>query len=124
MTYKTWEEMSPLEQAHATWWDMYKYAHGIRPRSIATSTWTLEDFEHELENLHHIIVMNDEIQMQAEARAVEKFEENITNLLRPDRNREQVIRALMKLDDTDDPEYFCYLRGLPYGYITLEQHHV
>ena len=44
---KTWEEMSDLEQAQATYWDMYKDAYGVRPRWIDTTQWTLEDFEAE-----------------------------------------------------------------------------
>ena len=30
---KSWEEMTPLERAHETYSDMYKDAHGFRPRN-------------------------------------------------------------------------------------------
>ena len=46
--FRYWEELTPLEQAAATWWDMYKDAYGIRPRGIDTSGWTLEDFRREM----------------------------------------------------------------------------
>ena len=38
--FTTWEELTELEQAQATFWDMYKDAHGFRPRHIDTSSWT------------------------------------------------------------------------------------
>ena len=52
---KSWQEMSDLEQAHCMFWDMYKDAYGFRPRSVDTSTWTLEDFQSEFEVLSRAI---------------------------------------------------------------------
>ena len=53
--FKTWEEMSVLEQYACTYWDMYKDAHGVRPRGIDTSSWTEQDFEREFEYLQQVI---------------------------------------------------------------------
>ena len=33
---KSWEDMTDLEQAQCTYWDMYKDAYGHRPRSVDT----------------------------------------------------------------------------------------
>ena len=49
--FKSWEEMTDLEQAQCTYWDMYKDAYGYRPRGVDTSTWTLTDFEQEFASL-------------------------------------------------------------------------
>jgi hypothetical protein len=49
--FKSWEELSQLEQAQSIYWDMYKDAYGVRPRGVDTSTWTLEQFEDEFEGL-------------------------------------------------------------------------
>ena len=57
--FTTWEQMSDLEQAQSIFWDMYKDAHGIRPRSIDTSTWTLEQFQQEFEYLGRVIAENE-----------------------------------------------------------------
>ena len=35
--FKSWEEMTDLEQAQCTYWDMYKDAFGVRPRWIDTT---------------------------------------------------------------------------------------
>jgi hypothetical protein len=52
--FTTWEEMSTLEQMASQYWDMYKDAHGIRPRGIDTSSWTEADFNKEFEELNLI----------------------------------------------------------------------
>ena len=46
-TLPAWSDLSELEQLQSIYWDAYKDAHGIRPRGIDTSTWTVEDFEAE-----------------------------------------------------------------------------
>jgi hypothetical protein len=35
--FKSWEDMTDLEQAQCTYWDMYKDAYGHRPRGVDTS---------------------------------------------------------------------------------------
>ena len=40
--FTSWEDMTELEQAQCTFWDMYKDAYGVRPRGVDTSGWTLE----------------------------------------------------------------------------------
>ena len=45
--FKSWEEMTVLEQYACQFWDMYKDAYGVRPRGIDTSSWTVEQFEAE-----------------------------------------------------------------------------
>ena len=66
--FKSWEEMSALEQAQCTYWDMYKDAYGVRPRGIDTSTWTLEDFDAEFEVLGTAIDREEADRKDREAR--------------------------------------------------------
>jgi hypothetical protein len=63
-----------------------------------------------------------EIQRQQEEKqqkiAIEKFEDRVTNLLHTGNNRQRVIQWLMDAEDVQgDADYFCYLNGLPYGYL-------
>ena len=58
--FTTWEQMSDLEQAQSIYWDMYKDAHGVRPRGIDTSTWTLQDFQQEFASLEVVIKREEE----------------------------------------------------------------
>ena len=115
--FKTWEEMSPLEQAQATYWDMYKDAYGVRPRWIDTTRWTLEDFEAEFASLATAIEQAEVERLSAEAQAIVRFEDRVLNLMHTGTNRERVIAWLMDAEGANgDFEYFCYTQGLPYGY--------
>ena len=117
-TFKTWEEMSDLEQAQATYWDMYKDAYGVRPRWIDTTNWTLEDFEKEFASLSLIIEQAETQRKLDEAEAIVRFEDRVLNLIHTGTNRQRVISWLMDAEGVNgDTEYFCYLNGLPYGYL-------
>jgi hypothetical protein len=114
---KSWEEMSSLEQAQCIYWDMYKDAYGVRPRGIDTSSWTLEQFEAEFAVLGHTIEQEEAQRKIAEAEAISKFEDSVTNLMHTGTNRERVITWLMDAEGANgDFEYFCFTQGLPYGY--------
>ncbi|MEY4331957.1 MAG: hypothetical protein RLZZ196_695 [Bacteroidota bacterium] len=116
--FKTWEEMSDLEQAAATWWDLYKDVHGVRPRGVDTSNWTLEGFNAQIKalSIHLEEVLEDE--RQAQAKAIEKFEERLTSVMRSGNSRQEVIKMMMDSQGTDDFEYFSFIMGLPYGYFS------
>ena len=79
--FTTWEQMSDLEQAQSIFWDMYKDAHGIRPRGIDTSTWTLADFQLEFASLQEVIVREQANRQVAEKEAIAKFEQHVTNTI-------------------------------------------
>ena len=115
--FKSWEELSALEQAQCMYWDMYKDAYGVRPRGVDTSTWTLEDFDAEFKVLGRAIEQEEIARREAEARAIVEFEDRVANLMHPGTNRERVIAWLMDAEHaTGDFEYFCFCVGLPYGY--------
>jgi hypothetical protein len=120
--FKTWEEMSELEQAQCQFWDMYKDAYGVRPRGIDTSAWTLDDFTSEFVALGNAIEAS-EIQRRAdEAEAVVKFEDRVANLMHTGTNRERVIAWLMDAEGANgDFEYFCFTQGLPYRYFAQKE---
>ena len=115
--FKTWEEMTDLEQACETYWDMYKDAYGVRPRWIDTTKWTLADFETEFASLATAIEQAEVERKAAEAEAVVAFEDRVLNLMHTSTNRERVIAWLMDAEGADgDFEYFAFTQGLPYGY--------
>ena len=116
--FTTWEQMSDLEQAQSIFWDMYKDAHGIRPRGIDTGTWTLEQFQQEFEYLGRIIADNENQRKVFEADAIEKFEKHVTDTIcMGARDRETALRWIMDASNANgDWEYLCYDLGLPYQY--------
>lgn len=121
-TLTTWDEMSPLEQAQCTYWDMYKDAYGFRPRHVDTAGWSLEDFDREFAALDEVIVREHIARQAAEAKAVVDFEDRVANLMHAGTNRERVIAWLMDAEGANgDFEYFCYTQGLPYGYFRAKE---
>ena len=116
--FKSWEEMSELEQAQCTYWDMYKDAYGVRPRGVDTSSWTLDQFEAEFASLATSIEQEDAQRKTAEAEAIAKFEQHVTNIVcMGARNRETALKWIMDASNANgDWEYFCFTQGLPYNY--------
>jgi hypothetical protein len=121
-TYKSWEEYTPLEQAAMTYWDMYKDAHGVRPRGTDTSDWTLEKFEAEMEYLQQVIERNDLQRRVDEDTAIHAFEARIEKIIALGaKDRAMAIRWIHEAEGSDgDDEYLCYRVGVPYGYIKTE----
>ena len=115
--FKSWEEMSTLEQYACQYWDMYKDAYGVRPRGVDTSTWTEAEFEMEFASLGAVIEREEADRKTAEAEAIVKFEDRVTSLMHTGTCRERVIAWLMDAEHANgDHEYFCFTQGLPYGY--------
>ena len=115
---KSWEDMSDLERASCTFWDMYKDAYGVRPRGIDTSGWTLADFDREFASLGQVIQAEEALRREMEAEATVRVEKAIDTLMRSGaRDRATAIRWLHESHDTQgDDEYLCFHLGLPYGY--------
>jgi hypothetical protein len=115
--FKSWEEMTALEQAQCTYWDMYKDAYGVRPRWIDTTKWTLADFDAEFASLATAIEQAEVERKAAEAQAIVKFEDRVTSLMHTGASRERVIAWLMDAEHANgDSEYFAFTQGLPYSY--------
>lgn len=116
--FKSWDELSELEQAQETYWDMYKDAYGVRPRGIDTSSWTVETFLKEFAYLGLVIEREEKARVAAEQNAVFSFEKRISDLMFSGaKDRATAIRWIHEAEDTNgDDEYLCYTLGLPYMY--------
>ena len=116
--FKTWEEMSDLEQAQCTYWDMYKDAYGVRPRGIDTSTWTLADFEMEFASLGAVIQREETNRQLAQHEACHAFEMRIQSILACGaKDREMALRWIHEAEGTHgDDDFLCWTLGLPYQY--------
>jgi len=116
--FKSWDELTQLEQAREIYWDMYKDAYGVRPRGIDTSSWTLEQFEAEFKVLG-LAIADSEIERKAsEESATVVFEQRVQSLIELGaKDRSTAIRWIHEAEDTNgDDEYLCYTLGLPYQY--------
>ena len=120
--FKTWEEMTVLEQYAGQFWDMYKDAYGVRPRGIDTSSWSETDFEAEFVSLAKTIDANYAEQVIAEDRAMIAFEMRVQSLMTSGaKDYEMALRWVHEAEGSNgDEEYLCFLVGLPYGYFRRE----
>jgi hypothetical protein len=120
--FKSWEEMSTLEQYACQFWDMYKDAYGHRPRGIDTSSWTEADFEAEFVQLGIVIAEEDRIRKESQEKAAHDFEMRVLSLLQTGaKDREMALRWIHEAEGSDgDDEYLCFLVGLPYRYFIKE----
>ena len=120
--FKTWEEMSVLEQYSCQYWDMYKDAYGVRPRGIDTSSWTEADFEREFVQLAKTIDANYTEQLAQEEVAKHDFEMRMLSLLQTGaKDREMAMRWIHEAEGSNgDDEYLCFLLGLPYRYFVVD----
>ena len=116
--FKSWDELTALEQAQATYWDMYKDAHNFRPRHIDTSTWTLTDFEREFVELGEIMTANDAAEKIAQAKSIELFERRVAELLNTGaKDYDMAMRWIHEAEETNgDNDYLAWTLGLPYQY--------
>jgi hypothetical protein len=116
--FKSWEEMSELEQLACEFWDFYKEAHGFRPRHVDVSEWTVEEFHSEFVELARVCKQNAEARNEAEAAAAVRFEARITDLIASGAgDRATAIRWIAEAEKVNgDMDYLCFLLGLDYGY--------
>ena len=116
--FRSWEELTQLEQAQSVYWDMYKDAYGVRPRGVDTSHWTLADFDAEFEGLGVAIDAAEQERKTAEASATEAFERRVAELLSTGaRDYEMAMRWIHEAEDTNgDDDYLAWTLGLPYQY--------
>jgi len=116
--FKSWEELTTLEQYSSIYWDMYKDAFGIRPRGIDTSAWTEADFLAEFKELGEVIDRKEIERKSAEANATELFERRVAELISVGaKDYEMAMRWIHEAEDTNgDDDYLAYTLGLPYQY--------
>jgi len=120
--FKSWEEMSVLEQYACQFWDMYKDAYGVRPRGIDTTLWTEAEFEAEFVSLSKVIEQENIVRKEAEEKASIDFEMRVQGLMMSGaKDFEMALRWIHEAEGSNgDEDYLCYLVGLPYGYFRKE----
>ena len=121
--FKTWEEMTTLEQYACQYWDMHKDAYNVRPRCIDTTQWTEADFEAEFVILAKTIDANYQEQLVQEEKATHDFEIRVLDLLMSGaKDREMALRWIHEAEGSNgDDEYLCFLLGLPYRYFAVDK---
>lgn len=113
-------DMTRAEELQNLYSDMYKDAHGFRPRHVDTTHWTEEMFVAEFEALELVIRQEELLRAFNEGQAIERFEARMANLMATGaQDRATAIRWIMEAEGAaGDPDYAEYLLGVPYGYIS------
>ena len=115
--FRTWEQLSRKEQLAATHYDFYKDVYGIRPRWMNYDELSESEIELELDRLGAAAEVQRKIESDAEAKAIEEFENAVNRLVEDGASRNRAIHWLLDAEGYDgDYEYGCFLLGLPYGY--------
>jgi hypothetical protein len=114
-----WDQMSDLEQASAIWWDLYKDVHGVRPRGVDTSNWTLEGFNAQINALSTALEEQMEEERQNQTLAIQRFESRVQDtILAGAGNRETAVQWIMRDSGMgEDQEYIEFRFNLPFGYL-------
>ena len=100
---------------------MYKDTYGFRP--WCDGSWTEADFEREIDALIPVLQASIAAEKAEEAKAVVRFEKRIVDTIAAGAaDRDAAIRVLAEAEqayngDSLDADYFCFLVGVPYGYI-------
>ena len=112
------DTMTREEELHSIFWDMYKDAHGFRPRCIDTSNWDEATFEAEFNYLQSEITKNEDLRKIAEHQAAHAFEMRVQSVLACGaKDRAMALRWIHEAEGTTgDDQFLCYTLGLPYNY--------
>ena len=115
--FKSWEELSELEQAQEIYSDMHKDAYGFRPR-FDYSGWTLDKFNSQVELMGQIIEADNKVEKENQEKSAHDFEMRVLSLLQTGaKDRAMAVRWIHEAEGSNgDNEYLCFLLGLPYSY--------
>ena len=115
--FRSWDELSEVEQLQCLYSDMHKDAYGCRPRGAwvdIDADWLRKEIEY-LEGVIALVVADERA---AEDRAAIQVEERIADLIASGaRDRAAAVRWMHEAEGTQgDDEYLCFTLGLAYGY--------
>jgi len=121
--FKSWEEMSVLEQMACQYWDMHKDAYGFRPRGVDTSSWTEAEFEAEFEQMAGVIERENIVRLAAEETASIDFEMRVQSMILVGaKDYEMALRWIHEAEGTGgDDDYLAWTVGLPYRYFAVDK---
>ena len=117
------DTMTRQEELQCIYWDMYKDAHGVRPRGIDTSNWTEKGFTEEFEYLARVIDANEKERKASEEKASHDFEMRVQSIIACGaKDRAMALRWIHEAEGSNgDNEFLCYLVGLPYRYFAVDK---
>jgi hypothetical protein len=113
--FKTWEEMSELEQLEVTYCEMYKDVYGVKARWYRAES--VEQARKDLESLGQALEAAIALDKAAQDQAIAAFMKLASQYGFDNARRYQHDAFGTQGDD----EYLCYHLGLPYGFFKSTQ---
>jgi len=118
-------KLTQLEELQGSYSDLHKDVYGFRPRGCSENFNSVKWLESELSFLCTEL---DKIQAEEEAvqhKAIFDFEEKVNEMIKLGaKTRQTALKWLFDAEAdeyvSNDPDYFCYLNNLPYGYFKGE----
>jgi hypothetical protein len=108
--FKSWEELTELEQLESTYCEMHKDVYGVKARWYKAES--VEQARADLDRLGKELEAQMEHDKACQAEAVKAFEELVKSY-----GFDNAKRWQHQAYGTDgDDEFLCYHLGLPYGY--------
>jgi len=119
MTFRTWDQLSEVEQLQSTFSDAHKDAYGFRPRWMSTEQWnSVEWLQAQIEGCSAVIQLANEREAETQREGIIAFEHGVDAVIAAGaKDRATALRWIMQASDCNgDWEFFCYQNDLPYGY--------
>lgn len=117
--FRSWEELTVVEQLQSEYSDFYKEVYGFRPRGMATEHWNSEEWLNaaiaDLAEASKAVFAEEERRQQE---AIREFKELVEfTIANGARTYENAIRWIADGANVDgDMEHLCWIYGLPFGY--------
>lgn len=108
--FKTWEELSELEQLESIYCDMHKDVYGVKARWYRAEN--VEQARRDLDRLQAELEIQMEQDRAAQQQAIAAFQELVASYGFDNAKRWQH----QAFNTNGDDEYLEYNLGLPYGY--------
>lgn len=119
---KSFNDLTALEQTQDLISDLYKDVYGFRPRGIYTpQQWgSLEFLDAEIKRLSEQLKVVEQEQVSVQEIAILVFETRVRLTIEAGaKDRLTAIKWIFDAEDEhvrNEPDFFCYKNGLPYGY--------
>lgn len=115
--YRTWDQLSELEQLESTYCELHKDVYGVKARWYRAKT--VEQARDDLQALEAAAEEEFARQQLVQQQAIVRFEKLVTETIALGAgDRATALRWIHEgaLTDGHD-EFLCYHMGLPYGYL-------
>lgn len=119
--FRSWDQLSEVEQLQCIYSDAHKDAYGFRPRTMSEEQWnSVEWLRARIDECSAEITRSINEEKVRQAENIRSVEDQISMMIETGAgDRETAIRWMAdQYQATDDLDYLCYQLDIPYGYFS------